>query len=208
MSDPLPALPPADTAGFRRHRLRWLAGPWQLALAEKSLVVRGARTGDVDALLLMHGRCTSDTLHRRYRTAARPPARGLLRRLVAGELSLVAVCAPSRLVALATLTPLDERTAVLGVLVEDAFQRRGIGAALARQSTAAARLLGYRRLRVSVPPGDRWVEKTLPRLGVGVERDDEDGVLLELGHGVLTGLVGPGTTVRAGGAEVRPGGSR
>ena len=129
MSDPLPSLPPADPAGLRRHRLVWLARPWQLELADQTLLVRGARAADVDALLLMHGRCSPETLGRRYRSAGGRPPRALLRRLVAGELSLVAVRPPSRPVALATLTPMDDRTVALGLLVEDAFQRRGIGGA-------------------------------------------------------------------------------
>lgn len=209
MSDPLPALPPDDPAGLRRHRLRWLAQPWQLAVPGQLLQVRGARTGDVDALLLMHGRCSPATLARRYPPAGPRPSRALLRRLVTAELPLVAVAAPSRLVALATLTPMDDRTVHLGLLVEDAFQRRGVGRALAAHGAAAARLLGYRHLRTSAPAGDRWAEKLLPHLGITVERDDEDGVLAALGHGALAGLAAAGSTVRADSTRgLRPAGSR
>ncbi|MGN6330092.1 MAG: GNAT family N-acetyltransferase [Motilibacteraceae bacterium] len=209
MSEPLPALPPEDPAGLRRHRLRWLSQPWDLALPGQSLRVRGARTADVDALLLMHGRCSPATLSRRYRTPDRRPPRALLRRLVAAELPLVAVAAPNRLVALATLTPMDDRTVHLGLLVEDAFQRRGIGSALAAHSAAAARLLGYRRLHASVAAGDRWAEKTLLRLGIAaVERDDEDGVLATLGLGALAGLAARATAAPSDVSLLRPDGSR
>lgn len=207
MSDPLPALPPDDPAGLRRHRLRWLAQPWQLALPEQTLLVRGARAADVDALLLLHGRCSPATLAHRYPRSGPRPSRALLRRLVAAELPLVAVSAPSRLVALATLTPMDDRTVHLGLLVEDAFQRRGIGRALAAHAAAAARLLGYRHLHTDAPEGQRWAEKLLPCLGItSVERDDEDGVLAALGHRALAGLVAPGATVDAGASPFRPAG--
>jgi GNAT superfamily N-acetyltransferase len=103
----------------------------------------------------------------------------------------------------------------LGLLVEDAFQRRGVGGALAAHSAAAARLLGYRHLHASVAAGDRWAQKTLLGLGIAaVERDDEDGVVAALGLGALTGLAAPGTSVPPGDRPlravrpVRPGGSR
>ncbi|HEU4676235.1 MAG TPA: GNAT family N-acetyltransferase [Motilibacteraceae bacterium] len=209
MSDPPPALPPTDHAGLRRHRLRWLSQPWDLVLPGQDLRVRGARTADVDALLLMHGRCSPATLSRRYRTPDPRPPRALLRRLVTAELPLVAVAAPNRVVALATLTPMDDRTVHLGLLVEDAFQRRGIGRALAAHSAAAARLLGYRHLHASVAAGDGWAEKTLLRLGIAaVERDDEDEVVATLGLGALAGLAEPGSSLRPGDGTVRPAGTR
>lgn len=191
---------PADPAGLRPYRLRWLTQPWRLGLpGGTDVVVRGARQADTDALALMHGRCSLETLLGRYRVPRSRFPRSTLRRLVSSELALVAVAGHARVVALANLTPVDPETAEVAVLVEDAFQHRGVGTALVRQIVGGARLVGYRRLQAFPPDDGAWGAGLVRDLGlVGVHRDERSCMHAEVGHAALSLLVPPGTRVPAG----------
>lgn len=191
---------PSDPAGLRPYRLRWLTQPWRLALpGGADVVVRGARQADTDALALMHGRCSMETLHARYRAPRTRLPRSSLRRLVSSELALVAVSGHARVVALANLTPVDPETAEVAVLVEDAFQHRGVGTALVRQIAAGARLVGYRRLQAQPPPYEQWQGRFVRDLGLTSARSDDAGLLhAEVGPSALSILVPPGARVSAG----------
>ncbi|TAK70688.1 MAG: GNAT family N-acetyltransferase [Actinomycetota bacterium] len=178
----------------RGSALVWATRPRSVDLRDNRVVtVRAARTSDVDALALMHGRCAPDTLYGRYQNAAPPVSRTWQRRLLSTELALVAFDR-KRLVALANLSPRDGGSAELSVLVEDAFQGVGLGRALARQVAATARLLGYRRLVVMVVRSALAARNLLATIGPAVVVDGADGdpvAVLQLGMDVLGGLPDP-----------------
>lgn len=100
-------------------------------------VIRLARFHDTAALTRMHLRCSSDALHRRY---ASPPARVddrfARRLLMAGGGALVATVG-EEVVGLASVSTCEAGVAEVSILVEDGWQRRGLGT---RLLSAAARL--------------------------------------------------------------------
>lgn len=136
----------------------------------QELVLRRAGAGDVEAVRALHDRCSPETLRRHY--LGEPPRLSrayLLRRLVpaAGWALLAEVAgepASGRVVALATL--IGEGTqGELSLLVEDAWQRRGVGTAVLRRMVAAAAEAGYAAVHAHGPTGDPALVRTLRRLG-------------------------------------------
>ncbi len=100
-------------------------------------VVRIATFDDTSALTRMHQRCSSDSLRRRYGTApTQPDDRFSRRRLLAGGGALVAAAGPE-VVGIATLSTCEAGITEVSLLVEDGWQRHGLGA---RLLIAAARL--------------------------------------------------------------------
>lgn len=109
--------------------------------------VRALLTADESAVVRMHTRCSPTTTQRRYFSGMRTPPPSLLRLLmdVDGDhrVGLVAAIG-SELVGIAHLVLPGDGTGEVAVLVEDAHQRRGIGATLLRRCvhTAASRGVG------------------------------------------------------------------
>lgn len=114
-----------------------------------ALTVRGARAQDLPAVARMHGRCSAKSLLDRYRAGGRPPAVAVLERHVRDPLSFVVTTAHGRVVAVSRVAP-DTIHAFgsgeISMLVEDQWQRLGIGRALLRHTAAAAACNGYRQL--------------------------------------------------------------
>jgi GNAT superfamily N-acetyltransferase len=127
--------------------------PWVLCAAGIPLTVRGALANDLPGVAMMHGRCSPKSLLDRYRTGGRPPTVLLLDRQVRDPLTFVATTDEGRVVALARIVrdafhPFS--SAEVSLLVEDQWQRFGIGRALLRHCAAAAKAAGYRQL-ISYP---------------------------------------------------------
>jgi GNAT superfamily N-acetyltransferase len=125
-----------------------------------ALLTRSARTEDAAALQDMLSRCSAQTRYHRFHGAVRQYPASHLRRLLSGadgyetrvaEVVGQAAGAP-QLVAVAELAPLPGQPHVreIGVLVEDAWQRRGIGIALADEIFAHARASGVARIRLEL----------------------------------------------------------
>ena len=134
------------------------------------LLVRAATRDDVDGVRGLHERSAGTSLRRRYPGGTPGDAR--LARLLepAGGRTLVAV-AGDRVVATASLVA-EGDLGEIAMLVEDAWQRRGIGTALLR------RLVGYaERSRFAALVAHTAVEnvamlRTLRRLGAGEAEGD------------------------------------
>jgi len=154
-----------------------------LLLADgRELVLRRAQAGDVDAVRALHDRCSPPALRRYYLGQPPRPSRAhLLRRLVpaSGWALLAEVAdgpAAGRVVALATLVG-EGAQGELSLLVEDAWQRRGIGTALSRRMVAAAEEAGYAAVHAHSLAGDPALPRTLRRLGRAPYLDRDEAVV-------------------------------
>jgi GNAT superfamily N-acetyltransferase len=99
--------------------------------------VRLATFDDTSALVRMHGRCSADSVYRRYAAPlARIDERFARRLLLAGNGALVATVG-DEVVGIASISTCENAIAEVSLLVEDGWQRRGLGTQLL---TGAARL--------------------------------------------------------------------
>jgi GNAT superfamily N-acetyltransferase len=97
------------------------------------VAVRRARPVDLAALAAFVARCSADTLHRRFHGAGARPVRRELARIAAptaAHRSWVAVTTDGQVHGTATLAWSRSGTTEAAFLVEDAWQRRGLGRAL------------------------------------------------------------------------------
>lgn len=133
--------------------------PWWLGCAGVPLRVRGAVPADLARVAVFHGRCSGDTLLQRYLMGGRPPSLATVTAMLAEPLVLVAQAPSGDVVAMASAlrstmrsgsAPLATRALAFGLVVEDAWQRRGLGRALAAHVAAAAHLSGARELVADV----------------------------------------------------------
>ncbi|NUT02267.1 MAG: GNAT family N-acetyltransferase [Hamadaea sp.] len=124
------------------------------------VTVRAATAADLDEVLAMHRRCSRESLYRRYVSGAGTPPVVLLAGLLsAGTVVAVATggAQDGRLVAMASLAGDPAEAAIL---VEDAWQRRGVGTLLARRLAGAAR----GKIVVHVLAGNQPATRTIRRL--------------------------------------------
>ena len=99
--------------------------------------VRLATFDDTAALVRMHGRCSADSVYRRYAAPlARIDERFARRLLLAGNGALVATVG-DEVVGIASISTCENAIAEVSLLVEDGWQRRGLGTQLL---SGAARL--------------------------------------------------------------------
>jgi GNAT superfamily N-acetyltransferase len=168
------------------------------------LTVRPATVDDLPAVTAMHVRCSARTRQQRYLGADRPmPHR--LRQLLepAGGVSLLAVAGgvdgtPERVVAMASLVP-EGPMAEVALLVEDAWQRRGVGGALMRRLVAYAGRAGFAALVAHAYAENLALLRVLHRVGRAGQAD-RDGDLMTVtvpltsGAGTTTGWAGADPT--------------
>jgi GNAT superfamily N-acetyltransferase len=99
--------------------------------------VRLATFDDTASLVRMHARCSGDSIYKRYATPlARIDDRFARRLLLAGDGALVATVG-DEVVGIASISTCENAIAEVALLVEDGWQRRGLGT---RLLTGAARL--------------------------------------------------------------------
>ncbi|WP_129843606.1 GNAT family N-acetyltransferase [Streptomyces sp. RFCAC02] len=140
------------------------------------LLLRPAGPGDIDAARALHTRCSSATLTRRYPGPA-DGADGYLRHLLSPRhgLSMAVESAPGHLVALGHLL-WDDDEAEVALLVEDAWQWRGVGGELLRSLLALAVRAGRGTVYAVTCPAGAEMSAVLGGAGVVPERDRRDGV--------------------------------
>ena len=101
--------------------------------------VRLATFDDTAALVRMHARCSADSVYKRYATPlARIDDRFARRLLLAGNGALVAAV-DDEVVGIASLSTCENAIAEVALLVEDGWQRRGLGTALLSGAARLAR---------------------------------------------------------------------
>lgn len=177
-----------DTEVARARELRRLVrgdGPSPATTgsgADRVPALRLGTPGDADALAAMHDRCSAQTLYFRYhapvarltprmaRALLLPPAGTSLLLTVDGEVVAAGMFAPD---------PAAEEpdTAELGLLVEDAWQQRGLGARLLRSLAQEAAGAGLETLSCLVLPENDAVLRTVDRAGLHAHARFVDGVV-------------------------------
>ncbi len=115
--------------------------------------VRPARRPDLPALHDLFGRCSAETLHRRFHGVLGSGARRELERIAAPtdrHRSWVAVGPSGAIHGTATLAWGRDGRAEVAFVVEDACRRRGIGRALVAAALAEARAAGLATVDASI----------------------------------------------------------
>ncbi|GAA1867929.1 GNAT family N-acetyltransferase [Asanoa iriomotensis] len=145
------------------------------------LTLRPATPDDLSALVAMHERCSPGTRRRRYLTTDGVPGPAALGRLLdpARVQTLLAVVpgitSVDTVVAMANLV-VEGSCAELSVVVEDGWQRRGLGTALVRRAFARAERIGCAAVLAHTAADNPGMERTLRRLGHGAPAQ-RDGVV-------------------------------
>jgi GNAT superfamily N-acetyltransferase len=151
-------------------------------------VLRAGHPSDQAAVLRMHDRCSAQSLSRRYHAPVPRLSPRVAQHLLAppGGTSIVAQAA-GELVGMSVLAPLPSRagSTEVGLLVEDAWQRRGIGARMLRDCARIATREGFTQMVAHAQPDNPALVATFARAGLVARMHREDGLLL-----VTTGLRG------------------
>lgn len=159
-----------------------LAVPALGPAAPAACAARRAAAGDRAALERMLTRCTGQTRYRRFHGPVSVfPERYLAEALSGSPLHFALVgcvaegavandaadedAAGGAVVALASCRAVDEGVAELGILVEDEWQRRGVGDYLLREIVAYAGRTGLRALQAQVLAEQPWIVGMLRRYG-------------------------------------------
>jgi GNAT superfamily N-acetyltransferase len=142
------------------------------------VTLRPALADDLAAVRELHDRCSAATLRRRYLSGG-SPVEARLRRLLepVGGVTLLAVTSGGRVVAMASLLAEGE-LGEISVLVEDDWQRRGLGTALLRRLRTHAGRAGFAALVAHTAADNAAMLRTLRRLGHGSL--DRDGALVSV----------------------------
>jgi N-acetylglutamate synthase-like GNAT family acetyltransferase len=156
---------------------------WMLLPEGADVAVRRATADDIDAVVDLHARCSLTSRLRRYLAGTNCPSREILAGLLDPErgYSLVAEDRAGRVIALANLMWSDDG-AELALLVEDAWQRRRIGTALARRLMVAANEADVATVRSTVHAGNGAMIRIMAGLGRRLHREYEGGMLTLIAH--------------------------
>jgi methylglyoxal synthase len=166
---------------------------WSLLLPEGvELAVRRAAPDDLEAVVDLHARCSLTSRLRRYLAGTNCPSRAILAGLLDPEkgYSLIAEDHDGRVIALGNLMWADG-TAELALLVEDSWQRRRVGTALARRLVVAAGGARVATVRSTVHAGNGAMIRIMAGLGRRLHREYDGGMLTLIAH-----LERPHATVR------------
>ncbi|GAA1957713.1 GNAT family N-acetyltransferase [Kitasatospora viridis] len=160
------------------------------------LTVRRADPQDRAAALAMHRRCSTETLRRRYHGPVADADRYVDHLLDPRHGQTLAVhTRDGDIVALAHLL-WDDDSAELAVLVEDAWQRHGLGLDLLRRMAALAARAGVATVYAVTQAGNTALIGAMQRLEIPLDYQVEDGTLVITAHlsGAAEQLPSPWTT--------------
>src|SRR4051794_8350850 len=168
------AIPGPSGAGARQPRGRPPTRIAELppAGAERGpveIVVRRLVPGDVDAVAAMIERCSPATLYRRFHGVTRPSRAAPLLMAGAGRDSFGAWIGDD-CVAVGGLVPgrpddCNSPSGHIGVLVEDAWQRKGVGSALVAALVVRAREQGLAGIVADIQAESEFLRPMLGRIG-------------------------------------------
>ncbi|MFE2724133.1 GNAT family N-acetyltransferase [Kitasatospora sp. NPDC059327] len=150
--------------------------------AGADLTVRRADAGDHEAALAMHHRCSPETLRKRYHGPVRDADRYLEHLLDARHGQTLAVeAADGRIVALGHLM-WDDDSAEVAVLVEDDWQRRGLGLDLMRRMAALSLEAGVETVYAVTHSSNTGLIATMRKLAAPLDYQVEEGTLVITAH--------------------------
>nr|WP_243769915.1 GNAT family N-acetyltransferase [Amycolatopsis acidicola] len=144
-----------------------------------AIVLRLGKPGDADAVLRLHDRCSMETLFQRYHTGMRTMPRRWLHRLLVPPRgsSLLAMCGRD-VIGLGQLIPgATGEIAEISLLVEDSWQRKGVGTALLSRLAVLAAARGHHKLMAVSLPGRDGIFRTAVRAGLEPGQPEEEGLL-------------------------------
>jgi GNAT superfamily N-acetyltransferase len=129
--------------------------------------IRTAAAADRPALAAMLSRCTGQTLHRRFLAPLRSFPEPYLSEALSGHADHLALVAstPTAVVALGSCRATGDGTADLAILVEDAWQRQGVGTRLLTRLLEHAERHSIRRLKATMLAEQDWIMWALRAFG-------------------------------------------
>lgn len=144
----------------------------------REVSVRRADTGDLAAARAMHERCSTETLRLRYHGPVGDADR-YLNHLMSPRFgrTLLAQTGTGRVVALGHLLWDGDETEV-ALLVEDAWQRRGIGGRLLTRLVAMAAEAGCSQVYAVTQASNTGMVAAMRRLGLPLDYQIEEGTLV------------------------------
>ncbi|GJF31608.1 hypothetical protein KNE206_43080 [Kitasatospora sp. NE20-6] len=150
--------------------------------AGADLTVRRAEPADRQAALEMHHRCSPETLRKRYHGPVGDADRYLHHLLDPRHGQTLAVeAADGRIVALAHLM-WDDEGAEVALLVEDAWQRQGLGVDLLRRMAALALESRVQTVYAVTHSSNTGLISTMRKLSAPLDYQVEDGTLVITAH--------------------------
>jgi len=144
--------------------------------------LRMATRADGPLVAALHARCTPSSRRGRFLNPSPTLPPEELAELLAGRSGrgsglLALTTDGGHAVGLATLDPDGAGGAALGVLVEDAWQARGVGTALVRRAVELATESGHLELSAVAHPGNLLITRLLRRAGLRPTAQLVDGLL-------------------------------
>ena len=154
------------------------------------LTVRPADAQDTEAVRQLHERCSARSRYRRYLAGSGIPSDAALRRLLTPANGYTLVAETQDQIVALTNVLWDGPEAELGILVADAWQRRGLGTALARRALALAARAGREAVHVHTHADNSPMIRTMHRLGLPLQVET-DGPIVTLSVAVRAGSGSP-----------------
>jgi predicted N-acetyltransferase YhbS len=146
----------------------WVRQPWMVRVGRENVLIRGTSPRDFGAVAAMHSRCSARSLLERYRSGGQPPSAVGTERLLRRTLAFVACTSRGDVIGMA-LAASDQvhggQAADIGVLIEDKWQRRGLGREMITHLAAAAYVCGYSELITYTGPSTLAATQLLTDVG-------------------------------------------
>ena len=127
----------------------WVRQPWLLRVGRDNVLIRGTTQRDLVAVAALHTRCSPRTLLERYRSGGTAPSPVALEGLLRRTLSFVACTSRGEMIAMAVAAPdptHEQGAAEIGLLVQDDWQRRGVGREMVTHLAGGAQVCGFTQL--------------------------------------------------------------
>jgi GNAT superfamily N-acetyltransferase len=144
-------------------------GHASLTAAGSLATVRRATPADLGGLVAMHGRCSSDSLYQRYLTGGRGPSAAVLARLLEPAYGQTFVVLAGVMIVASGNLARDGDAVEAALLVEYAWQRRGVGTALFALLLREAAGAGYATVLLHTHASNLGVQRMIRR---AAERGD------------------------------------
>ncbi len=143
----------------------WTGPPAATPLGPAAPILAGATAPDTDAVLAMLARCSRESLYHRFHgyTDGVAYTRALLQGRPYDQILLAWHL--DDCIGVATISRDEHGSGHLGVLIEDRWQRRGVGTRLIRALVDIARSSGLTRLHADVLGEDEFILRTLRPIG-------------------------------------------